>query len=327
VCSGVSMATWLRSCGNPPASTAYKLALPSKSISCEYRLLAGQECAYPFAVVAAFSITKQIVHLGVAQRCRRCAQPRRRLLVDSCSQGGTTRQAALTAHDILADVRLGQNAREQTLGERFLSAEDPTLEQNFERDRPASQGQQAAHFVGRHGEPKTIDGYTEPRFGRCNAQIALTGDLEPTAHTYAVNLGHHRMPAAGNGPQRRGQDIGVVMNHALEVGTLLRKLSDVSTRGKIATFTAQHHTAQGVVGRQFFEHLVKLLPHEHCDGVQAPRVAQCDDRDRPFKIDQNAPALGMSLACAHRHLRFMPSLGLPCASKARLSSSWSSSYR
>src|SRR5690606_11447454 len=106
-----------------------------------------------------------------------------------------------------------------------------------------------------------------------------------------------------------------------------RELAYVGTGGKVAAFPPYHDTTKGIIGGKLREDPCQLLPHEYGDRVQAPGVAQRDERDGAFVVEQDSPGLRAGIGTAHRHLRLIPNFGLPWARRARLSSSCSRSYR
>src|SRR5690606_16825475 len=237
------MAIFVLSCGNPAANTAYKLALPSNSISCEYRFRPGQECAHPLPGVAALCITEKFFELRFVERFRIGAWAWGSLLIDACCERRAPRQPSGGGHDLFVNFVGRQNTGEQALCLRFFGPEDTPFEQNLQSDGSPRQCQQASHFVWSHGKAQTVYGHSIAGIVGRNAKITLAGYLEPTTHTDSLNFRQHGMHAVGNGLQGWCENAGVIVDDPVEVGPILRELAYVCPGREVVTLPSHYHAA------------------------------------------------------------------------------------
>ncbi len=184
----------------------------------------------------------------------------------------------------LFDLVVGDDAGNQALRPRLLGVEDAPFQKDFERRGPADQIHQAAQLGMGHDQPEPINRYTEAARFAANAQIAVGRYFEPAAHANALDHRHHGVAAVLEGRQCASHD-GAVGPRLLDIGALVLELGDVvAGRKRLLARSAQHQTAQCVVGRELVDDLAQTLPHRLGQGVQLLRAVEHDRGDRAVTL-------------------------------------------
>ena len=90
---------------------------------------------------------------------------------------------------------VGDDAVDQAHAQRFVSAEDAPLEQDFERLRAADQGDYAAQLGVGHDQAEALDRHAERAGLAADAHIAERRRLEPAADAYPLDQCERRVAA------------------------------------------------------------------------------------------------------------------------------------
>jgi len=168
------------------------------------------------------------LNLFVAERCR-IGEASERLLVEPRDKWSALRDTPRRRVTFGLDLVVGVDAVDQAHAQRFVSAEDAPLKQDFERLRTADQVDYAAQLGIGHDQPEALDRHAELAGLAAEAHVAKRRRLEPAADAYPLDQRESRV-AARLERADRALDRRVVGTRFVAVGALGFELRDVGAR-------------------------------------------------------------------------------------------------
>ena len=287
--SGVSSATLLRSAGSRLAGLRTDWRCSPCLVSGKGGILAGQEGAHAFLVVAASRRRKN--NHGIRLRSAGRLRP-------ACATG-----AVVCGRPAARPGRCARRCGElQSPPERRRprgSAAQATRASSAPNTRPSSrmasaaraarQRDQAAHLVERHRKTQAVDRHAETRGRAGDAQVALAGDLQSAAPRTPSIWATTGCGRGGHGRQRRRQHLAVIALRAGHVGALGGN-SRMSAPAAVAALAAHDHAARSALSAASWSNTARSSPHAHGDGVE-PRMGQRDPGQMAVDFQPHAAAL------------------------------------
>ena len=224
--------------------------------------------------------------LFVAERCRIDEAPER-LLVEARGKRRALGDATRRRVTFGLNLVVGDDAVDQAHAQRFVSAEDASLKQDFERLRTADQVDYAAQLGIGHDQPEALDRHAELAGLAAEAHVAKRRRLEPAADAYPLDQRESRV-AARLERADRAFDRRVVGTRFVAVGALGFELRDVGARReRLVAGTAQHDAAHRVVGLEHLDRIAQRDPCHLVDRVHLFGPVEHHGDDRPVTFNQD----------------------------------------
>ena len=150
--------------------------------------------------------------------------------------------------DFISQRGVRNHAREQAFCVCLTRIPHTAFDQYLQCGSAAHHRQHGCQLIVGDGKPKAIDRHAKARRFTGNSKITLARQLQPAAHTGAMNHRHHRVPAFSDRFKRAIHKLAVVLNALLACRTNRFELGDVrACRERLIARAAQHDAAQAVI--------------------------------------------------------------------------------